>query len=128
MSIEYDSNGFPIYVPDDPAAIEAKAEAPNLWTRYGRPSVEDIGGKMMEAELLPADRARAYYEDIVRRMKDPALLEYVGRGAFKLRVYPIEPMAGKRVRIEAGVFIDCSGDGDLAADAGCEFHLGEDPQ
>jgi len=59
----------------------------------------DIGGKMMEAELLPADRARAYYEDIVRRMKDPALLEYVGRGAFKLRVYPIEPMAGKRVRI-----------------------------
>ena len=59
----------------------------------------DIGGKMMEAELLPADKARAYYEDIVRRMKDPALLEYVGRGAFKLRVYPIEPMAGKRVRI-----------------------------
>ena len=54
----------------------------------------DIGGKMMEAELLPADKARAFYEDIVRRMKDPALLEYVGRGAFKLRVYPIEPMAG----------------------------------
>ena len=59
----------------------------------------DIGGKMMDAELLPADKARAYYEDIVRKMKDPALLEYAGRGAFKLRVYPIEPMAGKRVRI-----------------------------
>lgn len=59
----------------------------------------DIGGKMTEAELLPADKARALYEDIVRRMKDPALLEYVGRGAFKLRVYPIEPMSGKRIRI-----------------------------
>jgi Ca-activated chloride channel family protein len=59
----------------------------------------DIGGTMMDAELLPADKARAYYEDIVRRMKDPALLEYAGRGAFKLRVYPIEPMSGKRVRI-----------------------------
>ena len=59
----------------------------------------DIGGKMMDAELLPADKARAYYEDIVRRLKDPALLEYVGRGAFKLRVYPIEPMSGKRIRI-----------------------------
>ncbi len=59
----------------------------------------DIGGKMTEAELLPADKARALYEDIVRRMKDPALLEYAGRGAFKLRVYPIEPMSGKRVRI-----------------------------
>ena len=54
---------------------------------------------MTDAELLPADKARAYYEDIVRKMKDPALLEYAGRGAFKLRVYPIEPMAGKRVRI-----------------------------
>ena len=55
----------------------------------------DIGGKMMDAELLPADKARAFYEDIVRRMKDPALLEYAGRGAFKLRVYPIEPLAGQ---------------------------------
>jgi Ca-activated chloride channel family protein len=59
----------------------------------------DIGGKMMDAELLPADKARSLYEDIVRKMKDPALLEYVGRGAFKLRVYPIEPMSGKRIRI-----------------------------
>ena len=59
----------------------------------------DIGGRMMEAELLPADKAKAYYEDIVRKMKDPALLEYAGRGAFRLRVYPIEPLAGKRVRI-----------------------------
>ena len=38
---------------------------------------------MMQAELLPADKARAYYEDIVRRMKDSALLEYADRGAFR---------------------------------------------
>jgi Ca-activated chloride channel family protein len=59
----------------------------------------EINGKMSDAELLPADKARAYYEEIVRRMKDPALLEYAGRGAFRLRVYPIEPHSGKRVRI-----------------------------
>jgi len=59
----------------------------------------DIGGKMTEAQLLPADKARALCEDIVRRMKDPALLEYAGRGAFKLRVYPIEPLTAKRIRI-----------------------------
>jgi Ca-activated chloride channel family protein len=59
----------------------------------------DIGGKMADAELLPADRARALYEEIVRKMKDPALLEYAGRGAFRMRVYPIEPRASKRVRI-----------------------------
>jgi Ca-activated chloride channel homolog len=59
----------------------------------------DIGGRMMDAELLSAEKARAYYEEIVRKAKDPALLEYIGRGAFKLRVFPIEPRAAKRVKI-----------------------------
>jgi hypothetical protein len=34
--------------------------------------------------------------------------------------------AGKRVMIEAEVFIDSTADGDVCVDAGCEFHLGED--
>ena len=59
----------------------------------------DINGRMMEAELLPAEKARAIYEDIVRRAKDPALLEYAGRDAFKVRIFPIEPRSRKRVRI-----------------------------
>ena len=59
----------------------------------------DIDGKMTEAELLPADKARALYEDIVRQMKDPALLEYSGRDAFKVRIYPIEPRSTKRIKI-----------------------------
>ena len=59
----------------------------------------DINGKMQEAELLPADKARAIYEDIVRRYRDPALLEYVGRDAFKVRIFPIEPHKGKKVKI-----------------------------
>ena len=36
--------------------------------------------------------------------------------------------AGKRMRIEADVFIDCTGDGDVCVDAGCEYRLGEDPK
>ncbi len=59
----------------------------------------DIDGKMVEAELLPADKARALYEEIVRKMKDPALLEYVGRDAFKVRVFPIEPRGKKQIKI-----------------------------
>jgi len=35
---------------------------------------------------------------------------------------------GKRLSIEADVFIDATADGDLSADAGCEYHLGEDPK
>jgi Ca-activated chloride channel family protein len=59
----------------------------------------EIGGKETTAELLPADKARAIYEDIVRQEKDPALLEYADRGLFRVHVYPIEGNSHKRVRI-----------------------------
>jgi Ca-activated chloride channel family protein len=59
----------------------------------------EIDGKISLAELLPADKARAIYEEIVRRARDPALLEYAGRDAFRLRIFPIEARAGKRVRL-----------------------------
>ncbi len=59
----------------------------------------DINGTMQEAELLPADKARAIYEEIVRKYRDPALLEYAGRDAFKMRIFPIEPRKGKRIKI-----------------------------
>ena len=58
-----------------------------------------IDGRETEAELLDAQKARRIYEDIVRRLRDPALLEYGDRGAFKVRIFPIEPMSVKRVKI-----------------------------
>ena len=60
---------------------------------------------MLEAELLPADKARAMYEDIVRKMRDPALLEYAGRDAFKVRIFPIEPHGTKHMKIS---YTQCS--------------------
>lgn len=59
----------------------------------------EIEGKKVEAELLVADKARSIYEDIVRRAKDPALMEYSGRDVFKVRIFPIEPLARKRVTV-----------------------------
>ncbi len=59
----------------------------------------DINGKPAEAELLKADKARAIYEEIVRKMKDPALLEYAGRDLFKVRIFPIEPNERKRINL-----------------------------
>jgi len=35
---------------------------------------------------------------------------------------------GKRLRIEADVFIDATADGDVCVDAGCDYHMGEDPK
>ena len=59
----------------------------------------EIGGQQVQAELLSADKARAIYEDIVRKLKDPALLEYAGRDVFKVRVFPIEPNSRKRITL-----------------------------
>ncbi len=50
-----------------------------------------MGGKLVKGEIIRADRARAVYESIVRRRRDPGLLEYVGRGLFRASVFPIPP-------------------------------------
>jgi Ca-activated chloride channel family protein len=58
-----------------------------------------VGDKDLEAELLDANKARAIYEDIVRKQRDPALLEYTGRPAFRVRIFPIEPRSRKKVQL-----------------------------
>ena len=59
----------------------------------------EINGKQVEAELLEANKARGIYEDIVRKLKDPALLEYAERDLFKVRIFPIEPNSKKRITL-----------------------------
>ncbi|MFV1959537.1 MAG: VIT domain-containing protein, partial [Planctomycetota bacterium] len=58
-----------------------------------------MGGKMVEGEILEAKQARRIYQDIVRRRRDPGLLEYVGRGLFRARVFPIEPRSDLTIRL-----------------------------
>src|SRR6266446_2389942 len=59
----------------------------------------EIDGRQVEAELLSADKARHIYEDIVRKLRDPALLEYADRDLFKVRIFPIEPRSRKPIKI-----------------------------
>jgi len=54
-----------------------------------------VDGKPMEGRLLRADEARRIYDEIVRRQKDPALVEYVGRDFFRASIFPI-PGGGTR--------------------------------
>ncbi|MBU1026511.1 MAG: VWA domain-containing protein, partial [Candidatus Margulisbacteria bacterium] len=58
-----------------------------------------VDGKRISGKVLDKDKARQVYEDIVSRMKDPGLLEYVGRNMFKARVYPIPANGEKRVQL-----------------------------
>ncbi len=60
----------------------------------------DESGKPLKAELLDSNKARQIYEEIVRQRKDPAILEYLGTGAFRARIFPIMPWSEKRIQLE----------------------------
>lgn len=59
-----------------------------------------VDGQPIEGEILPADKAREIYEDYVRRQRDPALLEYVGRDAVRARIFPIPAGEERRIQLE----------------------------
>ncbi|NLX08442.1 MAG: VWA domain-containing protein [Chloroflexi bacterium] len=59
-----------------------------------------VDGQPIEAKILDADEARAIYDQIVRQMRDPALLEYVGAGAIQASVFPIAPHKEVKIEIE----------------------------
>lgn len=59
-----------------------------------------IDGEPVHGEVLSADEARAKYEEIVRQMIDPAILEYVGQGAVQASIFPILPGEERRIELE----------------------------
>jgi Ca-activated chloride channel family protein len=85
---------------------------PNDWTIEGTyifPIPDDavvsnfilwVDGKPVEGQVLDATQARQTYEQIVASMRDPALLEYVGRGAVQARIFPIAPQGERRIELE----------------------------
>jgi Ca-activated chloride channel family protein len=59
-----------------------------------------VNGEAIEAKILEADEARQIYDQIVRQLRDPALLEYVGTSAIQANVFPIPPHDERRIEIE----------------------------
>ncbi len=59
-----------------------------------------VDGVPIEAKLMPAGEARAIYDAIVRQLRDPVLLEYVGQDAIQANVFPIPPGEERLIEIE----------------------------
>jgi Ca-activated chloride channel family protein len=57
----------------------------------------EINGELVSGETMSADRARRIYEEIVRSQRDPALLEWMGYGLLRARIFPIAPGEQKKV-------------------------------
>lgn len=73
-----------------PLPLDASVTSFTLW----------VDGQAVEGEVLDANQARQAYEEIVRSLRDPALLEYGGRGAVKASIFPISPGEERRIELE----------------------------
>ena len=56
-----------------------------------------VDGKLMEGGVAEREQARAAYEQIVYKKRDPALLEWMEGNVFKMRIFPLEARQEKRV-------------------------------
>jgi len=56
-----------------------------------------MGDQELQGEMQNAEQARAIYEEIVRRQRDPALLTYAGHGLIRAQIFPIQPGETRKV-------------------------------
>jgi len=68
------------------------------------------GDRELKGETLDADQARAIYESIVRRKRDPALIELAGQGLVRARVFPFQPGETRRVALRYTEHLTREGD------------------
>jgi Ca-activated chloride channel family protein len=57
------------------------------------------GDRRLQGEVRPREEARRIYEDIVRRVRDPGLLEYAGQNLFQARIFPIPGRGTKKLEL-----------------------------
>ena len=56
-------------------------------------------GKKLVGEVRSREEARRIYDEIVRRQKDPGLLEYAGKDLFQASIFPIPPHSDKKLEL-----------------------------
>ena len=56
-------------------------------------------GKKLVGEVRSREEARRIYDEIVRRQRDPGLLEYAGKNLFQASIFPIPPYSDKKLEL-----------------------------
>jgi Ca-activated chloride channel homolog len=68
------------------------------------------GDQELRGETMEAGEARRIYEEIVRRRRDPALIELAGHGLIRARVFPINPGETRRITLRYTQILSRAGD------------------
>ena len=69
-----------------------------------------INGELVSGEAMNAAEARQIYEQIVRQRRDPALVEWMGYGLLRTRIFPIAPGEEKKVVVRFQSVAEREGD------------------
>lgn len=95
---------------------------PNNWSAEGRylfplpegAAVTDfkltMDGVAVSGQVLDREKAASIYMDIVRRIRDPALLEYLGNRVFQARIFPFEPNGTRTLTLSYAQILPREGD------------------
>lgn len=84
----------------NPGRVQAEAEMllpVPLDAVIGKFDFDGVGAEP-SAALLPVAEARRIYDDIVRRYKDPALMEFAGLNLVRTSVFPVPPLGDQTIR------------------------------
>ena len=57
------------------------------------------GDRRLVGEVRSKEEARRIYDEIVRRQRDPGLLEYAGKDLFQASIFPIPPHSDKKLEL-----------------------------
>ncbi len=57
------------------------------------------GNNRLVGEVRSREEARQIYDEIVRRQRDPGLLEYAGKDLFQASIFPIPPHSDKKLEL-----------------------------
>ena len=68
------------------------------------------GDQELRGETMEAGTARSIYEEIVRRKRDPALIELVGHGLIRARVFPINAGDTRKITLRYTQVLSRAGD------------------
>jgi Ca-activated chloride channel homolog len=69
-----------------------------------------MGDQEQRGEIMKAEDAQRVYEEIVRKLRDPALLTLAGHGLVRARVFPLQPGATRKVVLRYTQVLDRAGD------------------
>ncbi len=68
-------------------------------------------GEKVIARVVEKERAAQIYQYITSRMRDPALVEMIGKNTFRARIFPVEPRKDLKIEVQFAQMLDATPSG-----------------